>query len=123
MRGSVSDIPVSFEIPEGEFKFVEWGGMTIEMGKFAQTWEPGPLFKGLPDDRCQCPHWGLVTKGQMRYKIGDREDVIKAGDIYYAAPGHTPVIEAGCEYVEFSPTDLLQKTIEVVERNMAAQTS
>ena len=23
--------------------------------------DPAPLFQGLPGDRCQCPHWGVVT--------------------------------------------------------------
>ena len=48
----------------------------------------------------------------------DHEEVYKAGDAYHAPPGHIPVVEAGCEYVEFSPTEPLQKTMEVVEKNM-----
>jgi hypothetical protein len=119
MRGSFKDIAIAMEVPEGTVRYVEWGGMTVELGKFKKTLDPGPVFKGLPDDRCQCPHWGYVIKGQLRYRFADREEVYKAGDVYYAAPGHLPVIEAA-EYVEFSPTDLLKKTMEVVERNMAA---
>ena len=26
----------------------------------------GPLLKGLPNDRCPCPHWGYVLKGRLR---------------------------------------------------------
>ena len=26
-----------------------------------------PLFEGLPDDRCQCPHWGYVLRGKLVY--------------------------------------------------------
>ena len=33
-------------------------------------------------------------------------------------PGHTPVLYAGTEVVEFSPTEELSKTIEVVTKNM-----
>ena len=31
-------------------------------------------FKGLPDDRCQCPHWGYVSKGSftVTYLDGSR---------------------------------------------------
>lgn len=25
-------------------------------------------FKGLPDDRCQCRHWGVVIKGQVTFR-------------------------------------------------------
>jgi quercetin dioxygenase-like cupin family protein len=67
-----------------------------------------------------CPHWGYVVKGSLRYRFADREEVYNAGDVYYAPPGHTPVVEAGCEYVEFSPTDQLRKTIEVVTHNRQA---
>jgi hypothetical protein len=120
MHSKQTDVPVAFEIPEGKMRYIEWGGMTIEMGDFAQTVDPADLFKGLEDDRCQCPHWGVVTKGTLRYRYADHEEVYSAGEIYYAPPGHLPILEAGAEYVEFSPTDELAKTMAVVERNMAA---
>ena len=94
--------------------------MTVELGKMEAQVDPGPLFKGLPDDRCQCPHWGYVIRGTLRYRYADREEAYHAGDVYYAAPGHTPIIEAETQYVEFSPTNLLRETTAVVERNMAA---
>lgn len=120
MNANLKDIPIAVDIPQGKMRFVEWGGMTIENGAFSQTADPGPFFEGLPDDRCQCPHWGYVIRGQLRYRYSDHEEVYAAGEVYYAAPGHLPIIEAGTEYVEFSPTEQLQKTMEVVERNMAA---
>jgi hypothetical protein len=36
----------------------------------------------------------------------------------YVAPGHTPVHYAGAELVEFSPADVLAKTILVVMDNL-----
>ena len=118
MRASMKDLPVAAEMPQGTVRQVAWGNMTIEAGEVRQTMDGAPLFKGLPDDRCQCPHWGYVLKGQMRYKYADHEEVFRAGDVYYAPPGHTPVLEAGCEYVEFSPTNEYNHTMEVVSRNM-----
>lgn len=123
MRGSTKDIPVALEIPEGKIWQVEWGDHTIEFGQFNSTIDPAALFKGLPDDRCQCPHWGYVIKGQLRFRYKDREEVFRAGDAYYAPPGHLPVLDAGVEYVEFSPTHELAKTMEVIERNMSATSS
>lgn len=120
MRGSMTTLPVTLEIPEGKLWQAEWGGQTIEFGAFSQTVDPAPFFRGLPDDRCQCPHWGYVIKGSLRYRFADHEEVYQAGDVYYAPPGHTPVLEAGVEYVEFSPTAELAMTNEVVERNMQA---
>ncbi len=120
MRGSRQDLPVAAEMAEGTMRQINWGAMTVEMAEIRQTMDASAFFKGLPDDRCQCPHWGYVLKGRMRYRFADHEEVYDAGDVYYAAPGHLPVLEAGCEYVEFSPADELRKTMEVVERNMAA---
>jgi hypothetical protein len=34
-----------------------------------------PLMKGLPDDRCQCPHRGYVFKGKMIARYADRDEV------------------------------------------------
>ena len=50
---------------------------------------PGFL-KGLPDDLCQCPHWGYVLKGtlHLRYKDG-REEIARVGDMLVHASGHT----------------------------------
>ena len=120
MRGSKRDLPVAMEMPEGRIWQVEWGGTTVELGSFVAEMDPAPAFAGLPGDRCQCPHWGYVVKGRLRYRFEDREEVYEAGDAYYVPPGHLPLMEAGTEYVEFSPTDQLTRTMEVVERNLAA---
>jgi len=49
---------------------------------------------------------------------GDEEFV--GGEAYLVGPGHTPSIFAGTSLVEFSPTDRLNQTMEIVTRNMEA---
>jgi len=120
MRGSRADIPAVLEADFGTIRAVDWGGMNAALGTFQQEVDPAPFFKGLPDDRCQCPHWGYVVRGQMRYRFADHEEVYNAGDVYYVLPGHTPVIGEDTEYVEFSPLDRYHQTMEAVGRNMAA---
>ncbi len=120
MQSKLTEMPVGFEVPEGTLRFVDWGGMTIETGKTTAQIDPGPLFQGLPGDRCQCPHWGYVIKGTLRYRFADHDELYKAGEVYYAAPGHLPLIEPDTEYVEFSSSAEIAKTMEVVERNMQA---
>ncbi|MFN8516115.1 MAG: hypothetical protein U0232_21710 [Thermomicrobiales bacterium] len=120
MRGSKGDIPVAVAVPEATIRQAEWGGINVEIGEIAGDLDVAPFFQGLPNDECQCPHWGYVIKGTLRYRSRDREEVFSAGDAYYVGPGHIPVYEAGLEYVEFSPADVLQQTMEVVERNMMA---
>jgi glyoxylate utilization-related uncharacterized protein len=95
-------------------------GYTAGFTSYMADMDPAPFFKGLPDDRCQCPHWGYVFKGKITFRFADREETYEAGDAYYVPPGHTPVIYGGSEIVEFSPTDEVAKTMEVVQRNMAA---
>lgn len=120
MRGSMKDLPPALTVAEGRIWQVEWGGTTAEIGQFDKKMDQAAFFVGLPDDQCQCPHWGYVVKGTLRYRFKDREEVFEPGDIYYVPPGHTPVMEAGLEYVEFSPTHKLEETMKVVERNFAA---
>ncbi len=120
MHSKKTDIPAALEVPQGTLRFVEWGGMTIELGDIVSTMDPAPLFQGLEDDRCQCPHWGVVLKGTLRYRYADHDEIYSAGEVYYAPAGHLPLLEADTEYVEFSQTEELGKTMEVVERNMAA---
>ena len=96
------------------------GGYTVSFETYAADADLGPFFDGLPNNQCQAPHWGYVVTGKVKYSYGDREETFEAGDAYYAPPGHTPTIYAGTELIEFSPTDELQKTIEVVTKNMEA---
>jgi len=64
---------------------------TVNFVTFKQDVNGTPLLKGLPDDRCQCPHWGYVITGKMTMRFPDREEVFAAGDAWYAAPGHVPI--------------------------------
>ena len=57
----------------------------------AQDIDATPLLKGLPDDRCQCPHWGYVIKGRLTFRFADHEEVFEAGDAFYLPPGHVPL--------------------------------
>ena len=58
----------------------EGDGYTANVVTFAEKVDHRPLFKGLPDDSCQCPHWGYVVKGKLTFPFADREEVFEAGD-------------------------------------------
>ncbi len=106
-----------------EGRYEELGGYTVGFETFREDADATPIFRGLPDDRCQSPHWGYVVSGQVLFKFADRDEVYGAGTAYYAPPGHIPVIAAGTEVVEFSPTGEYEKTMEVVAQNLAAMQS
>jgi hypothetical protein len=98
----------------------ELDGYAVGFTTFRQDIDHAGLLKGLPDDRCQCPHWGYLFQGRMTVQYADREEVVEAGDAFYLSPGHVPVIEAGSEVLMFSPADELKLTDEVLMRNVAA---
>ena len=106
--------------PGYEGAFEDLGGYTVAFETYTADADLAPLFVGLPEDRCQCPHWGYVIKGKVTYHHADGSETIEAGEAYFAPPGHTPELHAGTELVEFSPTAELERTLEVVMRNAAA---
>lgn len=103
-----------------ESRSEQLGDFTVEFASFHADADGAPVFKGLPDDRCQSPHWGYVISGRVTFVYADREETFEAGDAYYGAPGHVPRVTAGTELVEFSPTEAYQQTQEAIARNLAA---
>ena len=101
-------------------RYGELDDYTVGFEYFREDADATPLFKGLPDDRCQSPHWGYVVRGRLTFEYSDGEEVYEGGDAYYAPPGHIPVASAGTEVIEFSSTEEYGKTMEVLEKNLAA---
>lgn len=110
---------VAMEGFEGHYEKFE-GGYTVGFETYLKDSDPIDLFKGLPNDRCQTPHWGYVLSGKVAFRYGDREELHEAGDAYYAPPGHTPLLYANTEVVEFSPTEAFDETVGVVTENLRA---
>jgi hypothetical protein len=99
----------------------ELEGYRISFTAFREDIDATPLLKGLPDDRCQCPHWGYVITGRLTFRFPDRDEVYEAGDAFYTQPGHIPVQhQPGTEIVMFSPAHELRETEAVMMRNMQA---
>jgi hypothetical protein len=96
------------------------GGYTINFVTFRATVDGAPLLRGLPGDRCHCPHWGYVLAGRVGYRFGERDEVFEAGDAFYVPAGHTPWAEAGSEIVQFSPAAELAEVEATMRRNMQA---
>jgi len=119
-RTSKADAPIAIDEPVIEGRYVELDGYTVGFETHKADMDPGPLFEGLPDNRCQCPHWGIVQNGQITFRWADHEETYVEGDAYVAPPGHTPLIAAGTSVVEFSRTAELRPVMETIGRNVAA---
>jgi hypothetical protein len=94
-------------------------GYTVDFLTFEADVDGTPLYKGLPDDRCQCPHWGYVVAGALTMRFADHEETYGTGEAFYVPPGHVPVASRpGTEIVLFSPEEQLRATEEAMLRNM-----
>lgn len=110
--------PERVEAPGFEGRYGQAGPYTIGFETYAEHADLAPLSVGLPDDRCQCEHWGYVLEGKVIFHTAQGDEEFVAGDAYQVGPGHTPEIFPGTRVVEFSPTAELTRTLEVVMRNM-----
>ena len=121
MHHPMKDLPLVDDYGEGfRSRMVEWGGMIVSYETFPKGIDAAPLFKGLPDDMCQSPHWDYILRGRVRITTRNGDFVLKTGDVYYLEPGHVPAYEEDTEVLEFSPIAEYQRTIDVVNRNIAA---
>ena len=98
-------------------------GYAVTFVTIRQDADLAPMLKGLPDDRCQCPHWGYVFSGTLTWRYADHEEVCEAGDAYYAPAGHTPSATAGSEVLQISPAAELRAVEAAVTKNMQAMLS
>lgn len=114
--GSYDQLPKS---GFGEERSTEWGELTMDFAK-PPPGDLAPLLKGLPDDLCQCPHWGYLFKGRVVVRYADREEMIEAGQAFYMPPGHAPEALEELELIQFSPTGPHHETLSVIVANIQA---
>lgn len=99
----------------------EWGEMRVGYETYLEDFDDTELLKGLPGDRCPCPHWGYVIAGRLTVRYADHEEVVTPGEVYYMAPGHTMAAAAGTVLLEFSPKEEFRKLTEIAEKNLSQQ--
>jgi hypothetical protein len=105
-------VPIELEIDVAQTRTVDHGGMTIAFERLSAGVETAPIYKGLPQDACQSPHWGYVVEGRLRVVLADgSEDTAVAGQAYYLPPGHNVVVEEDALVVEFSPAEDRARTM------------
>jgi hypothetical protein len=121
MQFSYKDIPIEMQVGEIETRGVETGDQLLRHVVLPAGTDFTPLFKGLPGDLCQCPHWGVVLDGAITVRYADgSEETTSAGEAYYWPGGHTGWTDGGVTFVEFSPTAQIQPVLEHLGAQMAA---
>jgi hypothetical protein len=123
MHVSKADLPATV-LGEYEGRTVDAAGLRIAFETMPADFPPDESpFKGLPDDRCQCDHWGYVLKGSFRVTYLDGpEEVVTAGEAYHLRPGHFVQTIEPVELLELSPVEVHDRTMAAIARNMAAMT-
>src|SRR5262245_59879619 len=115
-RFSKQDVPANRQGPGTEWRN-DLEGYTVSMVAVTAETDLTELLRGLPDDQCPSPHWGVVTRYSIWFRYGDREEVIGAGDAFYVPPGHTGGAIDGTEFVIFSPSEIMS----TVDAHMATR--
>lgn len=118
-HAALDDFETTFVTDEATLRDAEWGGMRVGVESYSEDFDDAHLLVGLPDDLCQCPHWGYLRSGRMTVRYPDHEEIVGAGEVYYMSPGHSILVDAGTELIEFSPVEEFQKTMAVAELNLA----
>ncbi|MDH4113804.1 MAG: hypothetical protein OEV60_14190 [Actinomycetota bacterium] len=111
------------QMPGFEGHFLDLDGTTLSFQTIEHAADFTPMYRGLPDDRCQSHHWGYVIEGRMILHRPEGDIVAEAGEAYYVGPGHTGESGLpGTRVVEFSPTAEFQQTMEAIATNLAEMT-
>jgi len=95
--------------------------MTVVFHELPKGTDFTPLLKGLNNDSCHCPHWGYIFEGTFRFIYDNgAEESFEAGDVFYAKPGHTAIVDKDVKFVDFSPSKELDEVMSNVGKVMAS---
>jgi hypothetical protein len=111
MRVSKDDVEVQVQIPTATLRqrtnfgsVAGYDKISAEYFSFAAGVDTTELFIGLDGNRCQCPHWGFVLRGQVTTTDGKgTSETVKANDLFYWPPGHNVKVDVDSDLVMFSP--------------------
>lgn len=111
MKISKDKIDVKMEIPGATLRQQTNFGDVTGFGKISGEYfslsagvDTTPLFIGLENNMCQCPHWGYLISGEITTTNAEGvEEVVVANDLFYWPPGHNVKVNKDAEMVMFSP--------------------
>ncbi len=113
MKQTRAGLPTRLEAGGVCIQAEDWGDINVARIRFPKGADAAPLLQGMPQNLCQCPHWGTVLKGSIHIRYADgQEETVRAGEVYYWPPGHTVRVDEDYEAVEFSPSGPMGEVIE-----------
>jgi len=73
-RTSKTEATVVLDVPPVEIRQINLDGYAVTFNTFKVDADPASLFRGLPDDACQSPHWGIVLSGKVVFRYADHDE-------------------------------------------------
>ena len=119
MKKVIDELPTRLEAGGVCFQSQDWGDINVARVRFPAGADAAPLLEGLPENLCQCPHWGTVVKGSIHVTYADgTEETVNAGEVYYWPPGHTVRVDEDYEAIEFSPSGQMGELMDHLEAKL-----
>jgi len=86
---------------KGRFELVNVGGMTIGRASYEPGWKWSVHVGAATGAKsCQVEHVGMVISGRATASMDDGRVIeMKAGDVFYIAPGHDSWVMGDAPYV------------------------
>jgi hypothetical protein len=111
MRVSKDDVEVQMKIPNATLRqrlnfgsVAGYDKISAEHFSFSAGVDTTELFLGLDGNKCQCPHWGYVLRGQLTTTDANgAHETVKANDLFYWPPGHNVKVDVDSDIIMFSP--------------------
>jgi mannose-6-phosphate isomerase-like protein (cupin superfamily) len=87
--------------PKGKFELLKVGGMTIGRATYQPGWKWSiHVGAAIGVTMCQVEHVGMVVSGKATAAMEDGRVIeMKAGDVFYIAPGHDSWVVGDEPYV------------------------
>ena len=93
-----------------------WTDYTVAFRTTRPTWTRRPSSGACRTTGASARTGTWCCPARIVFRYSDPNEVYTAGDAYYGAPGHLPLLFTGTQLVEFSPTGALNETMTVVGR-------
>jgi len=120
MKQHRTQLPVQLKAGDLCIQAQNWSDLNVARIRLPKGADATPLLVGMPDNLCQCPHWGTVLIGSIHVRYADgTEETVNAGDVYYWPPGHTVWVDEDYEAVEFSPSAPMSQVIDHLKSKLS----
>src|SRR2546429_9891787 len=93
-------------------RMVDWGSMTVGFEHAEAGQDASSMLEGLPDNRCQAPHWGYLFSGTMGVEYADRTETIEGPREYRVETGYSISVATHCDALGVTPAAALVRSIE-----------